>query len=927
MQTEKPHSSQTKYMPAGVDEFLQKEGLTQEEWERIFDLRYCTILVPKKEDSDSSNNDPNQHNGFLLREEHSTDSVVQQLQVEPHQSQDTLAPAGTGQRSASAAPPPSILTKHRSNSMALPPTPAVPNSKRRRLIDPSLEIDEQPAFISEDSSDDDVVGHEQGQSELGGVSEDEGPMSSNDPMFGFLRLPRRSRRESTSSGTNNTLATNSTATTTKKPSSRSFFSRFWRSDSPDIDHGDLAEPDNVTIKEDPEKATTRSTPPKVDTSTIEVVNDRTIKSNRSTPTAMEIDQQGNDTSDESMKAEPALPVNSAPKTQTTVQTKDRLFGDSEHRTVKEAQKSMANNIGERDKSTNRSITTTATASATTTTSTATHWPIPSPTHQLLRERRPRANTDFSHLAWMTSPSLGAKSSSSSHSLLKPRHFSPPPQAPKHPAFGQREPFSIPEQPKLLRKTTTPAAGREREVEAGSTSNDDRRSSLSTDISSSSHASTMSSLFLPRVPLAPSMGSQRATPSSDDWTNYHWSHLEVLYIQMNGDQLSEDNLWVVVDKFLEEDERQSGKPDRWSRNMIRRRCVALHRIRHTDKRRGTVSPRPWEQQQPQPQQQQQDGTEAPVSDYTPGEDGDDVEGDTKKIPFNLTSKRLPLTPFTPLAGPKTLPTPNPEALRDLLHPKGSTSSSTFVHRRRARESARPYPSTSSFQPIASSLVSNVGPSANGGVLPSSSSSDTSSPSKLPPGQAVPSSAPSSFSTTPPASHAPPSQGSLQRQERRKKMKLSQDIHTQKAVFKNRLAVGLKSVRQLLPFWREVENGQGTIKELIEVPLVPQRKVKNVVDAFETVLDEAEAAAENDNGSVAGGTDLLQGGRRQRRMSSVSMASVSRRSSVSGASESVAEMIARGHAERMRSSVSSYGSSSASSSATLVTPPRSARPTEV
>jgi hypothetical protein len=34
------------------DEFLRQEGMTEEEWKRIYDLRYCTILVPFEEDPD-----------------------------------------------------------------------------------------------------------------------------------------------------------------------------------------------------------------------------------------------------------------------------------------------------------------------------------------------------------------------------------------------------------------------------------------------------------------------------------------------------------------------------------------------------------------------------------------------------------------------------------------------------------------------------------------------------------------------------------------------------------------------------------------------------------------------------------------------------------------------------------------------------------
>ncbi|KAF9158186.1 hypothetical protein DFQ26_007896 [Actinomortierella ambigua] len=904
MQTEQALARRRRYMPAGVDEYLQREGLTDEEWERIFDLRYCTILVPKKGDGNSSDDtgndsDPGQHTASPFPDEQHTESLIQQLQVEPHQSLDNLAPPTP----TTPPPPASILTKHRSNSLMLPPTPTAPNPKRRRLIDPSLEIDEQPAFISEDSSDDDAMGHEHGQSELGGVSEDEGPMSSNDPMFGFLRQPRRSRRESTSSVTNHSPPSTTTNTTTaKKPfSPRSFFSKFWRSNSPDHEGMDLVEPDMEFIDEDD----TRPLSPKAK---IEVLIDRTPVKNQKTPSAhvelpsrqtpsdaMEVDRLDNDASDNDMQADtPPLLLDSTPGTlslQVAVSVKSAAADSRDSGADKDKDSEhLASNIADHNNVINPSAT--ATATTITTTTTTTQWPLPSPTHQLLRERRPRANTDFSHLAWMTSPSLGARSRSSSRTLLKPRHFTPPHQPLTHPAFGQREPFSLPDQPNLLRKTAA-TTGSEKRIH-----NYGRRSSLSSDISSSTYASTtISSLLLPRVPLMASLGSQRATSSSDDWTNHHWNHLEVLYMQMNGDKLSEDNLFVVVDKFLEEDARQSGQPNRWSPNMIRRRCLALHRIRHSDKRRGTVSTRPWEQMQ--------DGTKIPTSEYT-REEEEKGEEETKSS-LNPTAKRLPLTPFTPLAGPKPVSAPNPEALRDLLHPKGSTSSSTRLNRRRARESARPYPSTASFQRTASS-VSDAGPTADSGALPTTSTSSSSSSSNE-----------STQAALNPSSDAP---------------SIDPANHGSSPSMASLLAIGLKSVRQLLPFWREVESGQGTIKELVAVPLVPQRKVKNVVDAFETALDEA--SVENDASSVVasgggghggGGGELSQG---QRRMSSVSMASSSRRSSASGVAESVAEMIARGHAARMRSSVASSpsnSSSNGSSFATLVTPSTSARSTEV
>ncbi|KAG0232352.1 hypothetical protein BGW42_008221 [Actinomortierella wolfii] len=905
MQTSKSRSSSSRRdLPAGVDEYLQREGLTEEEWERVFDLRYCTILVPKKNESNTDTSHSKQDD-LSLHEKQSIEPIVHHQQHQDHQNRNqTQSPSSPAVKEedqpSTPATPPSILTKHRSNSTTLPPPN--PQLKRRRLIDPSLEFDndDQPAFVGEDSSDDDVPDNEKGQSELGGVSENEGPTSSNDPMFGFLRQPRRSRRGSTAVS----------SPITKSPSSsitRSFFSKFWRSSSPNAEVADQTESDVEFVEADNgnSTSTTHSSVEVViirnaTTATTNIIAASSVQEDpmvcgtatsssgtqSSTSDAMDVDPPEHE--DQSMLSEPQSFIKSQPKakpaqpnTVNAVQGKHDSFNQGNDGAVK--QKDMAISKGEHDDANKREM------------STSSHWPIPSPTHRLLRERRPRANTDFSYSAWISSPSLGGRSPASSHSLLKPRSFTPPQVASMHSALGEREPLSLHEQPARLRKATG--------VHGSSGS---RRSSLSSDMSS-----TFS--FLSRDPHTTVASSfptlQRATSSSDDWTNYHWNRLEVLYMQMNGDAMSEDNLLAIVDKFLEEDARHTGQPSRWSRNMIRRRCVALHRIRHSDKRRGTISTRPWEQQA------NQHGTKEGHTPKDTQSKQEDASGNGKD-----PAKWLPLTPFTPLAKPKPVTAPNPEALRDVLHPKGSTSSSTLVQRKKARESARPYPTTAVFHRTVSQVSDVIEHSADGAYGGIQSTKSTSSESS----ETTTSANPNSQAHQAPSAKAT-SLATLQRQERRKKMKLSQDIYTHKSVFRHKFAEGLKSVKQLLPFWREVERGQGTIQEKLAIPLVPQRKVKTVVDAFETAMDEASMAENNETKSTSGSVSGVRGdgadsGRRMSSVSAVSsMSTSSRRSSVTAASESVAEMLARGHASRMLSAAASFSSNgTGSSSATLVTP---------
>ncbi|GJJ68734.1 hypothetical protein EMPS_01080 [Entomortierella parvispora] len=71
---------------------------------------------------------------------------------------------------------------------------------------------------------------------------------------------------------------------------------------------------------------------------------------------------------------------------------------------------------------------------------------------------------------------------------------------------------------------------------------------------------------------------------------------------------------------------------------------------------------------------------------------------------------------------------------------------------------------------------------------------------------------------------------QRNSRLKKQDPNQGSQL-KSIVKARFAEGLDSVRQLLGFWKEVEQGNSETKEDVLVPLVPLHRVRSVVDAFE------------------------------------------------------------------------------------------------
>ncbi|KAG0254536.1 hypothetical protein BG011_005676 [Mortierella polycephala] len=73
------------------------------------------------------------------------------------------------------------------------------------------------------------------------------------------------------------------------------------------------------------------------------------------------------------------------------------------------------------------------------------------------------------------------------------------------------------------------------------------------------------------------------------------------------------------------------------------------------------------------------------------------------------------------------------------------------------------------------------------------------------------------------------------QNRKQSALDQG-HSLKSVFKHRFASGLRTVGQLLPFWRDVEQGNMDIKEEVTVPLVPAGSAQSVIEAFENQAEE-------------------------------------------------------------------------------------------
>ncbi|KAF9178937.1 hypothetical protein BGZ51_007354 [Haplosporangium sp. Z 767] len=85
----------------------------------------------------------------------------------------------------------------------------------------------------------------------------------------------------------------------------------------------------------------------------------------------------------------------------------------------------------------------------------------------------------------------------------------------------------------------------------------------------------------------------------------------------------------------------------------------------------------------------------------------------------------------------------------------------------------------------------------------------------------------------------------RSEQNRKQSALDQGYSLKSVFKHRFASGLRTVGQLLPFWRDVELGNTDIKEKVTVPLVPAGSAQSVIEAFESQVEE-EARRSSDEG---------------------------------------------------------------------------------
>ncbi|KAG0088257.1 hypothetical protein BGZ92_006436 [Podila epicladia] len=146
-------------------------------------------------------------------------------------------------------------------------------------------------------------------------------------------------------------------------------------------------------------------------------------------------------------------------------------------------------------------------------------------------------------------------------------------------------------------------------------------------------------------------------------------------------------------------------------------------------------------------------------------------------------------------------------------------------------------------------------------------------------------------TPQRSVSPaPSQSSLAssssfvRQRTRHYNQMDQDhqpIYQIKSVFKRKMAAGLKTVGELIPFWREVEDGKTDIKEEVVVPLVKAPKVQSMIESFE-YLDDLSSG---DMDMIKQDEETMS--RRSSLLSSHSSSSI----------RSVADMISDGHARRV------------------------------
>ncbi|KAF9954736.1 hypothetical protein BGZ70_010478 [Mortierella alpina] len=112
---------------------------------------------------------------------------------------------------------------------------------------------------------------------------------------------------------------------------------------------------------------------------------------------------------------------------------------------------------------------------------------------------------------------------------------------------------------------------------------------------------------------------------------------------------------------------------------------------------------------------------------------------------------------------------------------------------------------------------------------------------------------------------------------------------KSIFKHRLASGLRTVGQLLPFWKDVEKGNTDEKEKVVVPLVPAGRAQSVIEAFESQSE--------DLGWTGSNYSRAESVVSSRCSDHEGLGATSSRSSV----VSVADLIARGHSSRAASAL--------------------------
>ncbi|KAF9361846.1 hypothetical protein BGX26_011070 [Mortierella sp. AD094] len=134
-------------------------------------------------------------------------------------------------------------------------------------------------------------------------------------------------------------------------------------------------------------------------------------------------------------------------------------------------------------------------------------------------------------------------------------------------------------------------------------------------------------------------------------------------------------------------------------------------------------------------------------------------------------------------------------------------------------------------------------------------------------------------------------SHRRADRNQKQRNADQGYQLKSVFKHRLASGLRTVSQLIPFWKDVEQGNTDIKGKQKVPLgVPLGTAQAVIESFEckSLGSECSGSSFSRSGSVLSNSD--------------SNCERSRNPPLTPPTGSIAEMLARGHSVRSASATS-------------------------